>query len=81
MDNIHELNYGGKYGVIRRIQKPYIKKSIKAKIIEYIQNIKCRYEDITFVEFFDHGIDIWGIHNDIVENFQNDISKKLHYMS
>jgi hypothetical protein len=81
MDNVHELNFGGKYGVIRRIKKPNIHKNMKAAIIKHIQNIICRYQDITFVEFFDHGIHIWGIDNNIVENFQHDISKKLHYMS
>ena len=77
MDNVHELNYGGKYGVIKRIIKTNIHKNMKAKIIEHIQNIICRYQDITFVEFFDHGIHIWGIDNNIVESFHQDISKSF----
>lgn len=81
MDSVHELNYGGKYGVIKRIQKPNIHKNMKAKIIKHIQNIICRYQDITFVEFFDHGIHIWGIDNNIVENFHQDISKKFYCMN
>lgn len=80
MECVSILDYGGKYGVIRRIITT-CDKNTRIRIIQYIESTIGKYSDINYVEFVEHEIHVWGSNNYIVDKLTDNISNKLVLIS